>query len=523
MHTDLPHLPEDSIANRWRVLNNRKDTARLEKYAAWTIPSIFAPAGSKERELSNSVNSTGAEAVNHLSNKLVLTLFRPNQPFFRLRVRNDTLNELKTLADSGDSEAATILKGVDKTLLDKEMEALQELDYNKYRTEATTTAKHLIITGNALLYHPTGGKVQVYGLRDFCVVRDLSGTVIEFLTQDNKSFKTFGKAVQDALRASDKKYDAGDEDVTLYTRVVLNSTTKKYDVTQAADVTDLEPAGSFSAEDLPWIPLTWNLARGEDYGRGLVEDYAGAFHGLNILSSAEVDIAAIAADIKWLVKPASVLDVNEMNRSKSGSYHMGELEDVGAIQLDKLSDMQLVELAIDRYTKQISRAFLLNTSVTREAERVTAEEIRFMAQELELAHGGIYSRFAEEWQLPTARLILRRVGLGIGKGREIYPQIITGLESLSRAGDMENLHMLLADLAALNNVPEEFRAVIDPSSYIAFCGTRRGVDYAMILKSEDQIAQEQEAAAQQEQALIAQQTQANVAEEAGKQAVQQET
>ena len=37
------------------------------------------------------------------------------------------------------------------------------------------------------------------------------------------------------------------------------------------------------------------------------------------------------------------------------------------------------------------RLLLLNSSVQRNAERVTAEEVRYMAQELETALGGVYS------------------------------------------------------------------------------------------------------------------------------------
>lgn len=512
------------VASRFEELQREIDFPRLETYASYTLPSVMPPENSKGRELQASVDSTGAQAVNHLSNKLILTLFRPNQPFYRLEVADEDIVEINKLATAGDPDSIAVLQALDDELTAKENSALLELDYNKYRTESTMAANHLIITGNALMYHPEdGGKVQTYGLRDYAVQRDLSGTLTELITRDKKALETFSQDIQDQIKASKRNTSekGSDKDVCLYTHVKLNDK-GKYELKQYADDIELDSEGLWAPEDLPWIPLTWKRIRGENYGRGLVEDYAGAFHALTVLTNSLIDLAAIAADIKWLVRPSSVLDVEKLNNSKSGSYHQGEEGDIVAAQLNKLQDMQIVMNAIERYTIQISKAFLLNSAATRDAERVTAEEIRFIANELEMSYGGIYSRFAEEWQLPVARLTLRRVGLKIGKGRTIYPRIITGLESLTRSGDMENIHLMFADLAAAASIPEVFQQEFDAQAFIKFAAKRRGVEYSQFLKSMETKAAEQQAMQQQQQQMMQAQAQANVSEEAGKQAVQQE-
>lgn len=398
---------------------------------------------------------------------------------------------------------------------------MRALDYNKFRTEATMVAKSLIVTGNALMFHPDDGRVQSYNLRDYCVVRDLSGTVVEIMTRDKKAFNTFSKSVQETLKASKhkSKYDKDGCDVTIYTRIVLNDD-KKYEMTQSADDVPLESKATWIAEELPYIVLTWNLVRGEDYGRGLVEDYAGAFHALTVLNNSLIDMVGIAADIKFLVKPTSVLDVKSLNDSAAGTYHTGDEGDITVPELNKISDMQFVEGAVNRFQQQIGQAFLLNSSVTRQAERVTAEEIRYVAQELELSHGGIYSRFAEEWQLRVAILMLRKADVKIGgENKQIYPQIITGLDSLSRAGDLDNLRMFVMDLQLLNEVPEDIRAVIDPAKFAQFIGVRRGVEYEKFVKTASQMQAEQQQIQAAQQQQMQQQVGAEVAMEAGKQAV----
>src|SRR5690606_14282086 len=106
------------------------------------------------------------------------------------------------------------------------------------------------------------------------------------------------------------------------------------------------------------------------------------FHGLYVLTHAFVDVVGSAADIKWLVKPTSLLDVARLNNSKSGSYHVGEEGDIVAVQVNKHGDLQIVQAMIQMWQQQIGRAFLMMQSVQRDAERVTAEEIRYMVNDL---------------------------------------------------------------------------------------------------------------------------------------------
>lgn len=517
-----PPTPKgSSLHQRWQTLENKKTPMyrRCEDYAMWTLPYVFPILGTKDTEQQGPVDSTGARAVNNLSNKLTMTLFQPYSPFFRLIVSNDIIADLTADAEAGNEEAKGLLENLDKTLAQAEKDSMRLLDYNRFRTEATMVAKALIVTGNSLMYHPDSGRVQSYGLRDYCIVRDLSGTVIEILTRDKKAFSTFSQKIQEEIKAGAKGKKYKDtSDVTIYTQICLKDD-GKYHMKQAADDMMLDSTATWTAEECPYIVLTWNLVRGEDYGRGLVEDYAGSFHALFVLNNSLVDMVGIASDIKFLVDPGSVLDVKSLNDSESGTYHTGKEGDITTPQLNKQFDMQFVEGAVNRFQQQIGQAFLLNSSVTRDAERVTAEEIRYVAQELEISHGGIYSRFAEEWQLRLAILLLRRLDFKIGKDKAIYPQIITGLDSLSRAGDLDNLRLFVMDLQLLEGVPEDIRGVIDPLRFAQYIGIRRGVDYDKFTKTPAQIqAEQQQAMAAQQQALNMQ-AGANIAEEAGKQAV----
>ncbi|MEX0583910.1 MAG: portal protein, partial [Sneathiella sp.] len=279
-----------------------------------------------------------------------------------------------------------------------------------------------------------------------------------------------------------KDYDAKTE-VTIYSRIILEAD-GKFHLYQSGDYIDLDTDGAvWTKNDLIWVPLTWNLVRGEDYGRGLVADYSGAFHAVNILTGALLNIAAIIGDIKFLVNPASVVDVTEMNAAKPGSYHSGKEGDITTVKIEKTMDAQFIGTMIERYEKQIAQAFLLGSQLTRNAERVTAEEIRASANELETSNGGIYSRLAATWQVQTANIVLAQINF-VGVQNGIKPQIITGLDSLSRAGELDNIRLWLGDMALLNVVPEDVREWLKVGEFMEVIGTNRQVEYKRFTMTE---------------------------------------
>jgi hypothetical protein len=203
----------------------------------------------------------------------------------------------------------------------------------------------------------------------------------------------------------------------------------------------------------------------------------------------------------------------------SGSYHSGKDGDIVAVTLNKLNDAQFISSMIERYERQIAQAFLLNSQLTRQAERVTAEEIRAQAQELETSNGGIYSRLAAQWQVPTATIVLDQIDFS-GKIFGIKPRIITGMESLSRLGELDAIRMFLADLGMLNTIPEDVRAKMHLGRFIATVGAARQVDYKVFLKTDAELKAEADAAMAQQQMLVQQQNQAAAASAAGKQVMQ---
>jgi hypothetical protein len=113
---------------------------------------------------------------------------------------------------------------------------------------------------------------------------------------------------------------------------------------------------------------------------------------------------------------------------------------------------------------------MLNSAVQRKGDRVTAEEIRYMASELEDALGGIYSVLAQELQLPLVSLLMTRMQRqnkipSLPKGM-VKPTITTGMEALGRTADLQKLDLFIQSsgqvlgaevIAKFLNVDEYFK------------------------------------------------------------------
>lgn len=539
--------PQKSLRARWDQIDqiNEKTTIKknCEKYAAWTLPYLFPQDNlTKSAELPVEIDSIGAQGVNHLANRIISTLFPAKSLFFRLRIdqeMRDMMEAAMAQAGMGSSpdqikaELETALQEAQEQLTKAENRAADRLNMVQFRPQAINAMKLLIVTGNALVYHPDDDSpVQVYSIRNYSVVRDCSGEVVEIMTRESRAFETFNKEVQDALKADDsykqlyannkvngkthaKGYNDATE-VTIYTQIILEDD-GKYHVYQHADDVPLPTRATYTKSSLRWIPLVWNLIQGEDYGRGLVADFGGAFHALQVLNSSLLNTAAIMGDIKFFVKPTSLVDVEAVQNSLPGSYHVGNPDDIGTALINLGNNYQILQTGVDRFQRQIAQAFMLTQALTRDAERVTATEITRDVDELEASNAGVYSRYASGWQQHLARMLLNDIGFdGVGDG--IEPDVITGMDNLSRAGEAQNMRMFLADLGMLNTVPEDIRQGIKTNRFIKSMGDLHQVEYSAWIMTDEELQAVRQQQAMEQQQLMQQQGQQQAQIEAAKSA-----
>jgi hypothetical protein len=254
---------------------------------------------------------------------------------------------------------------------------------------------------------------------------------------------------------------------------------------------------------------------GEDYGRGYVEEYLGDLKSLESLTQSIVEGSAAAAKVLFLVRPNGTTRVKTLAESPNGAIVTGDDQDVSSLQLGKSQDFNVAQQTIQMLQTRLSRVFLMNSSIRRDAERVTAEEIRIAHQELEIALGGVYSILSQEFQLPLVEILMNRMAKEkkIPKlpGDALKPLIVTGVEALGRGEDLNKLGVFLQSLAPLG--PQVLQE-INVSDYIKRLAGSLGIDTEGLVKSEEQKQVEQQAAMEQQQAMQNQQMMGRMVEKA---------
>lgn len=476
--------------------------------AQLTLPSVMPDTqdilqrnGTSKVILAKPFQSLGARGVNNLSSKLLLTLFPPTSPFMKY-----VLSEaIKAEAEATGAEISEL----QSQLARREGRIQSEVDLRNVRPKGFQVIRHLIVSGNCTVFvEPETGDLQVYPLNSFVVKRDGRGNLItlvvcEVLDRRTVDDEDIIAAMQDPLYVNGAT-NCAEYIVPLYTRIQRDG--KKYRVVQ--EVGGIEVANTeafYTQETLPWLCLRYIEIDGEDYGRGFVEEYRGDLTSLEQLSRDILFASANAAKVVWAIDPTSVLKTKKFIEAPNGGAVLARKDDVTAIQLNKTGDMQVASMTRNELVAALSADFMLNSSFQRQAERVTAEEIRKMAEELEDTLGGVFSMLSQSLQLPLARLyeaslIKRKELKALPKG-SVRIGVVTGLAAIGRGQDLMRLreaNSLVAEVAVFMPTVVDY---LKPGDMVNRIYTGAGVATEGLISTEAEVAdarqQAQQAAAQQ--------------------------
>lgn len=492
-----------TLASKYAEEAKRRENtlARARDYSSMTLPSIV-PYTLADKNVDNRIDTSqsewqsfGAQAVNNLANRIVMTLFPPSRSFYKLEFSSDMKDELMQ-ANWDTDDLATSLSQI-------ESDSMQYMDEMVPRDLDIRTAKHLIISGNYLHYYPNRDKPAIgIGIDQYVVKRDTRGTLLLCIVEEIKALDSLPEDVQEKVRDTPEGRNLkGSEEVKLYTGAKLDSP-GRYVVHQECLGVKIGNEFRVSEANLPFDVLGWNRTDGEDYARGLVEDHAGDMYVVQMLSEAIIKGMVLMADVKYFVKPGSMTDLQHLVTSPTGEFISGNIDDVGVLQLEKYASFDSIQSVLELYQRRLGTAFLLNSEVRRDAERVTAYEIRKDAAELETSLGGIYSHLSLVWQRPRAHRLLNKTlkksktGLKLS---DFNPKIVTGVEALGRVNELDKIMQFTEMLQMTNTWPKEILTRVKWDKFAQKVSAEISLDTSGFLMSSEEFAQMQQA--QQQQAM----------------------
>ena len=438
--------------------------------------------------------SVGSKCVVGLAAKLMLAILPPQGSFFKFQVREDKLGE--DLPPEAKSEMDLSLSKMERMVMDY-------IAASNDRVVIHQALKHLIVGGNALLFMGKDG-IKNYPLNRYVVNRDGNGNVLEIVTKELISRDVLGYEVPKPQPNTGIDETAGShsDDVEVYTCVKLENGRWVW----YQEVEDMIIPGSRSTAPKnasPWLVLTFNSVDGEQYGRGRVEEFLGDLKSLEGLSQALVEGAAAASKVIFLVSPSSTTKPSVIAKAGNGAIVQGRAEDVQVVQVGKTADFSTAAQMAQTIERRLLEAFLVMN--VRNAERVTAEEVRLTQLELEQQLGGIFSLLTTSFLIPyldRTLLVLQRTNELPKLPKEIIrPAIVAGVNALGRGQDREALTMFMQTVAGTIG-PEMMMKFLNPLEAIKRLAAAQGIDVLNLVKTEEQVGEEKEQNTQEMQQKI---------------------
>ena len=468
--------------------------------AGTTLPAIMQDATKGQgmpSVLSYDYQSEGAYLVNNLTSKLVGALFPAGRPFFRLKIDSG----LEAMASEAGIAAETLAAGA------AELERLgtEQLFKNSALSTLHAVLRLLIVTGNALMFRDQlNGRFIVWNLHSYAVRRDQYSRVQEVILKETIRFSDLSPEHKEAHLA--QKPQARPEDVlSVYTYVQYDRSVDDLACVQTfvEDKPVDEPA-VYPEHLCPYMALAWNIQHGEHYGRGYVEEYSGDFAKLSTLSEYLTLYEVDSLEILNLVDESAGGVIDEYIDAETGAFVTGRDGAITAYERGDYNKIAQILNDLSLVQQRLARAFMQGGQ-QRQAERVTAEEVRGVAQEAESLLGGTYSVLAESLQAPLAYLCMHEVALHSNDTNLIYeimqqhyrPEILTGIPALTQASDTHNLIQAVQELSVIVPALQEMSQRFDIEAIIEMVMHNNSVPLEQISKTPEQL--EEEARMQQEQ------------------------
>ncbi len=505
----MSHNYEAVGEQRYKALEQDKsffiETAK--ECCRYTIPTLlmyFEDSKYRQHRIDYPYQCLGANGISNLASKLLTALTPSNLPFFKFMISDYNLIKERS------QELADFKVIVENMLSDY---ALQVTDLIKTSNDTSFLYEMwqlLLVSGNVLIRDPDdNSNIRVYSLRDYCVRRDRAGTPIEIILRENISPDVLPKETVEQIRLklnmpsedkdlpSDKEKEQ--EDYNIYTYCKREQ--GKWYIHQEIKGIIIEGTEQVVPLDAcPFIALRIFNGAGEDYSRSYVSNYLGDLKSLDGLSQASIEAAAMISRHILLVDPTGLTDKDDVAEALNGETIDGRPSDVSFLQAQKGYDLRTVSEEASKIEQRLNRAFLVTNGMIRDAERVTREEIREVAREIEEALGGLYSTCSHAFQVPYLKrklYKLRKMKLLPPLDNNIKPVIVAGFEALGTNSEKDNLVEFITyakDLTGGN-----LSSVFKPNNLIKKVASIMSINLDGLIYTDEELAQQKAEAAQAQQ------------------------
>jgi len=454
---------------------------RAQKISEISLPYVFRAEGSDGgSDLFKSVSqSFNGRQVNNLKSKMGMALLPPATSSFRLKP--DALAMVQLF--QGNEKAIERIR----QQLSLNTDAISsEIENQQIRSSLFDMLLQQIVVGSVIVEKNERKGITIFPLRSFVVKLDSQGEPYAMCIVEKLQM------LPDGITAKEEK-----EEYDLYTLLALDKDTNKWIMKQDIDGEAVGQEKSYKDYDaLPFRYFGWNWVQGDAYHRPFAEDYYSDMEQIDKLGKLNTEGSVIAAKTVILVNQRGGRTRKaDLTNAANGAVIDGAADDITAFQLGKNFDFQVSNEREASIKRELQANFLDTGSVQRDAERVTAEEIRVMAQQLEASTlAGVYSKMALKWSKWIVTKVMAELKITFDA---VDVDVLTGLDALGRSQEAQKQDNFMTRVSGL-----QLNHWIKENEVLQRYASFDGINTVGLIKTSEEVATEQKA----EQERMAQQT-----------------
>ena len=469
---------------------------RAQNISEISLPYVFRAEGSDggSEMTSSASQSFNGRQVNNLKSKMGMALLPPATSSFRLK---PDAQEMVDLFQGNETAMEKI-----REQLSLNTDAINsEIENQQIRSSLFDMLLQQILVGSVIVEKNERAGVTIFPLRSFVVDLDSQGEPIAMCIVEKL------KLLPEGITVGEEK-----EEYDVYTLLAIDKDTNKWIMKQSIEGEIVGEEKTYSDYDsLPFRYFGWNWVQGDAYHRPFAEDYYPDMLQIDKLAKLNTEGSIIAAKLLILVNQrGGRTRKRDVVNSANGAVIDGHADDITAFQLGKNFDFQVSNDREATIKRELQANFLDTGSVQRDAERVTAEEIRVMAQQLEASTlAGVYSKMALKWSKWIVSKVMDELKI---KFDAVDVDVLTGLDALGRSQEgqkMDNFMMRVSQL--------QLNHWIKDNEVLGRYATFDGINTVGLIKTSDEVKTEQQQAqeAAQKQQMMESGAQ-SLGQEAGK-------
>ena len=465
-----------TVPSEWynQGLSDRKPYEdRAQAIAEISLPYVLRADGADGgSELFKSVSqSFNGRQINNLKSKMGMALLPPATSSFRLKP--DALGMVNIF--QGNEKAIEKIR----QQLSLNTDAINsEIEDQQIRSSLFDMLLQQIVVGSVIIEKNERSGITIFPLKTFTVDLDSQGEPIAMCIVEKL------KQLPEGITPAEEK-----EEYDLYTLLALDKDTNKWIMKQDIDGEAVGEEKTYTDYDsLPFRYFGWNWVQGDKYHRPFAEDYYPDMEQIDKLAKLNTEGAVISAKSIILVNPrGGRTRKSDITKSRNGAVIDGSAEDVTSFQFNKNFDFQVSNDREDRLKREMQANFLDTGSVQRDAERVTAEEIRVMAQQLESSTlAGVYSKMALRWSKWIVTKVMEELKITF---EAVDVSVLTGLDALGRSQEAQKQDNFMQRVSTL-----QLNHWIKENEVLQRYASFDGINTVGLIKTSEEVQKEQKAA-----------------------------